>query len=60
LVQGDNIEIDLRKGAIKNIRLNKTYPIKPMPPFLLEMLEADGLVAYFKKNGRLPWQRVRD
>ncbi len=58
LVQGDKVEIDLKKGAIKNIRLNKTYPIKPLPPFLLEMLEADGLVAYYKKNGRLPWQKT--
>jgi len=58
LVQGDKVEIDLKKGAIKNIRLNKTYPIKPLPPFLLEMLEADGLVAYYKKNGRLPWEKT--
>lgn len=58
LVQGDKVEIDLKKGTIKNIRLNKTYPIKPLPPFLLEMLEADGLIAYYKKNGRLPWEKT--
>lgn len=58
LVEGDRLEIDFRKGNITNIRLNKSYPIKPLPPFLLEMLEADGLVAYYKKYGRLPWQKA--
>jgi len=58
LVPGDTLEIDLKKGAIRNPRLNRTYPIKPLPPFLLEMLEADGLVAYYKKYGRLPWQKA--
>jgi len=58
LAPGDTLEIDFKKGAIRNIRLDKTYPIKPLPPFLLEMLEADGLVAYYKKYGRLPWQEA--
>jgi 3-isopropylmalate/(R)-2-methylmalate dehydratase small subunit len=58
LVPGDALEIDLKKGEIRNLRLKRTYPIKPLPPFLLEMLEADGLVAYYKKYGRLPWQKA--
>jgi len=58
LVEGDRLEIDFRKGNVTNLRLNKSYPIKPLPPFLLEMLEADGLVAYYKKYGRLPWQKA--
>jgi len=58
LAPGDTLEIDLKKGSIRNIRLNKTYSIKPLPPFLLDMLEADGLVAYYKKYGRLPWQKA--
>jgi 3-isopropylmalate/(R)-2-methylmalate dehydratase small subunit len=58
LKSGDKLEIDLKKGSIKNVRMNKTYPIKPMPAFLLDMLEADGLVAYYKLNGRLPWQKA--
>ena len=54
---GDTLEIDFRKGTILNTRLGKTYPMKPMPMFLLEMLEADGLVPYYRRFGRLPWQQ---
>jgi 3-isopropylmalate/(R)-2-methylmalate dehydratase small subunit len=57
LVPGDILEIDLKEGAIRNSRLKRIYPIKPLPPFLLEMLEADGLVAYYKKYRRLPWEK---
>jgi 3-isopropylmalate/(R)-2-methylmalate dehydratase small subunit len=54
---GDTLEIDFKDGRVRNSRLTKTYPIKPLPPFLLDMMEAGGLVPYYKKYGRLPWQK---
>jgi 3-isopropylmalate/(R)-2-methylmalate dehydratase small subunit len=56
----DCLEIDLEKGLILNLRLNKPYAIKPFPLFILDMLEAKGLVQYYKKHGKLPWQKLNN
>ncbi len=54
---GDKLEIDFKSGNVRNLRLSKTYPIEPLPQFLLNMMDAGGLVPYYREHGRLPWQR---
>ncbi|MEM2094355.1 MAG: 3-isopropylmalate dehydratase small subunit [Candidatus Bathyarchaeia archaeon] len=55
---GDVLEIDFKNGFVKNLRLSKTYRIKPIPAFLLNMIDAGGLVPFYRKYGRLPWQEL--
>lgn len=46
--QGDEVEIDADNGLIKNITKGKTYKVKPIPPFMQELVSAGGLMNYGK------------
>lgn len=46
--EGDEIEIDVFSGTIK-IKEN-TINAKPIPPFMIELIEAGGLINYLKKR----------
>jgi 3-isopropylmalate/(R)-2-methylmalate dehydratase small subunit len=54
---GDELEVDLAKGAIKNLTGKKTYEAAPFPPFLQELITAGGLIEYTKKRLALNVQR---
>jgi len=47
---GDELEIDLEKGQIRNITSGKTFTSKPYPDFMSELIAAGGLVEYTKKR----------
>ena len=47
---GDILEVDLGKGAIKNVTTGKTFTAAPYPAFMSELIAAGGLVAYTKKR----------
>jgi 3-isopropylmalate/(R)-2-methylmalate dehydratase small subunit len=49
--QGDLVQVDMETGVVRNITKNKEYRIKPVPPFLLKILNDGGLVEHFKKCG---------
>lgn len=54
--EGDELEIDIREGNLTNLTTNKTFEFKPLPEFLLEIIEAGGLIPHLKKkveNGEL-------
>ncbi|MCD6422786.1 MAG: 3-isopropylmalate dehydratase small subunit [Elusimicrobia bacterium] len=51
--QGDEVEIDLEKGILKNLTNSKEYEIKPLPQKMIEILNSGGLVEYIKKKGSL-------
>ncbi len=51
--QGDEVEIDADKGVIKNMTNGKTYRVKPIPPFMQELVEAGGLINYGKAKYKL-------
>ncbi len=53
--QGDKLEVDLGKGSIVNASTGKTFKAKPMPEFLMQILEDGGLVEQFKKYGEFKW-----
>jgi 3-isopropylmalate/(R)-2-methylmalate dehydratase small subunit len=48
--EGDQLVVDLAEGVIKDLTLNQSWQIKPVPKFLLEILTAGGLVEYLKKR----------
>lgn len=48
--QGDEIEVDLRAGTIKNLTTGETLKFQPLPDFLMEIIEAGGLHPLIKKQ----------
>lgn len=47
--KGDSLEVDLEKGTVKNCRSSKTFKFQPLPPFLLEIMNAGGLIPKLKE-----------
>ncbi len=47
---GDEIEVDLEKGVIKNLRTGKEYQATKFPKELQDILKAGGLMAYAKEK----------
>lgn len=47
---GDEIEVDIENGNIKNLRTGEVYHAQPIPPFMRELLEAGGLINYAKRR----------
>ena len=46
--QGDELEIDMVRGKVRNITKGKEYEIKPLPGFLMEILDQGGLIPHLK------------
>lgn len=45
---GDQLEIDVNAGKIKNETKNEIYSVKPVPKFMQELVAAGGLLEYIK------------
>ncbi len=45
---GDEVEVDFDTGAITNVTSGKTFKGQPFPPFMQEIIKADGLVNQLK------------
>jgi len=50
---GDRLRIDIANGSVLNLTTGKSLTAPPPPDFLLEMLRAGGLIAFFKAGGQL-------
>jgi len=48
---GDELIIDLKAGTVKNITSGSTIKAKPLPSFLMEIMEK-GLVEYMLEKGK--------
>lgn len=48
--EGDEVEIDLSKGEIKNSKSGKSFQAVPFPEFMQELIKAGGLINYVKKK----------
>lgn len=48
---GDELEIDVENGKIKNLTTGDTLITKPLPPAMLGILKDGGLIEHFKKHG---------
>ncbi len=48
---GDEIEVDIKSGIVKNITQNIEIKISPLPDVMIKMLEDGGLIEHLKKHG---------
>lgn len=51
---GDEVEVDLAQGVIRNLTTERTFRAKPYEPFMLEIMAAGGLIPFTR--GRLAAQ----
>jgi len=49
IAENDLLDIDVDRGIIRNLSKNTELEIKPIPPFMQEILNQGGIVNYFKK-----------
>lgn len=47
---GDELEVELETGTIRNITQNRTYQAKPYPDFMRGIIEKGGLIAYTRER----------
>jgi len=48
--EGDEVEVDLEKGEIRDITKEKIFRASPFPDFMLEIMKAGGLTEYTKRR----------
>ncbi|MGZ7135306.1 MAG: 3-isopropylmalate dehydratase small subunit [Methanobacterium sp.] len=48
--QGDEIEINMERGILKNITTGEEFKIKGLPEFMVEILDEGGLIPYLKHH----------
>jgi len=54
--EGDLIELDLSEGVVKNLSTGKVMKANKQPEFLERMLKAGGLIEYYKRFRKFPWE----
>ena len=47
---GDEVELDIETGVLRNITKGTEVGFKPLPPFLMEIIGDGGLVPHLKKR----------
>jgi len=47
---GDSLEVDLEGGLITHLVDGREFKIKPLPPFLMKIISAGGLVNFLKNH----------
>jgi len=47
---GDEIQIDLSSGTIRNLKSNREFRASPIPPFMQELIDAGGLINYARSR----------
>ncbi len=48
--EGDEIQIDIDKGIIKDLNSSKQFEIKPLPEFMMGIMNEGGLISYLKNH----------
>ena len=49
---GDKVEVDFDTGIIHNVTRGETYTAAPFPPFIKEIIDANGLLNAIRKKGQ--------
>ncbi len=57
---GDQLEVDLSAGLVRNITQGTEIKVAPLPPVMLELLNDGGLSEHFKKHGTFHLQSIRE
>jgi 3-isopropylmalate/(R)-2-methylmalate dehydratase small subunit len=47
---GDELGVDLSTGTIRNLTTEQVFTAKPYEPFMMEIIQAGGLVEYTKRK----------
>ena len=50
IAAGDEVEVDVDSGVIKNITKGTTYQAQAIPPFMQELINAGGLMKHVAKK----------
>jgi 3-isopropylmalate/(R)-2-methylmalate dehydratase small subunit len=50
IAEGDRVQIDLSSGIIKNLTNGKQLSGPPLPPELIELISAGGIIPYLKSQ----------
>jgi 3-isopropylmalate/(R)-2-methylmalate dehydratase small subunit len=48
---GDELEVDLEAGVIKDLATGEELDFKPLPPTMIKILNDGGLVSHIQKHG---------
>jgi 3-isopropylmalate/(R)-2-methylmalate dehydratase small subunit len=48
--QGHQLEVDLQRGEIRDLTNGQVYQAEPYPPFMMNIIEAGGLVPYARRR----------
>ncbi|NTW28666.1 MAG: 3-isopropylmalate dehydratase small subunit [Coriobacteriia bacterium] len=51
IAEGDELEVDLESGVVKNVTTGIDIPFPPLPAVMAQLLADGGLVEHFKKHG---------
>jgi 3-isopropylmalate/(R)-2-methylmalate dehydratase small subunit len=49
--EGDELEVDLAKGTVRNVTTGTTLTFGKIPDAMLKILDEGGLIPYIKKHG---------
>ncbi len=47
---GDEVELDMEAGVLRNLTKGTEVGFKPIPPFMMEIIDDGGLVPHLKKR----------
>lgn len=47
---GDELDIDLNTGTIRNITKDMVFQAEPFPPFMRKIIDANGLIGYISEE----------
>ncbi|MGE5558545.1 MAG: 3-isopropylmalate dehydratase small subunit [Bacillota bacterium] len=50
--EGDQVEVDLDSGLIRNLATGGSYQAAPFPPFMQDLIRAGGLIEYVRRKAR--------
>ena len=48
--EGDEVEVDLASGTIKDLNSGKTYKAQPFPEFMQQIIDHGGLINYLREK----------
>ncbi len=50
---GDQIDVDLSTGVIRNLTTGQSFEAEPLDPFIARIVEAGGIIEYIRREGTL-------
>ncbi|WP_028028768.1 3-isopropylmalate dehydratase [Gemmobacter nectariphilus] len=52
IAEGDAVDVDFAAGQIRNLTRSQTLATPPLPPLLVSLIEAGGLLAHLKSQSQ--------